>query len=304
MITQSHTIFVEVFRAVSGGSSGSASEYLTALFRAGTLSNKSDSELLEQFISASSERDESAELAFSVLLERHGAMVLRVCRGVLGNEHQAEDAFQATFLVLAGRARSIRRQVSVASWLYGVALRVSRTERSRAARRERHERRHAMMNPGSTAGAALDDEAARAIHQEIGRLPERYRSAVVLCYLEGLTHEAAAERLGRPVGTVRSRLATARDRLKARLTRRGLAPAVIPAFTSPDAISTVLPAALEEATLRASIGVVVGKTSITGVASAEAIALMEGTMKNMMIGRVVVAVTTVLAAGLVTVVQG
>ncbi len=157
-----------------------------------------------------------------------------------------------------------------------------------------------MMKPGPTASARPDDESARALHQEIGRLPERYRSAVVLCYLEGLTHEAAAERLGRPVGTVRSRLATARDRLKARLTRRGLAPAVIPAFLSPDAISTVLPAALEEATLRASIGVVVGKTSITGVASADAIALMEGTMKNMMIGRVVVAVTTVLAAGLVT----
>jgi RNA polymerase sigma factor (sigma-70 family) len=293
-----------VFCTVSGGSSGSASEYLTALFRAGTLSSKNDSELLEQFISARSERDESAELAFSVLLQRHGAMVFRVCRGVLGDEHQAEDAFQATFLVLAGRARSIRRQVSVASWLYGVALRVSGTELARAARRNRHERRLAMLNPESTAGAAADDESARALHQEIGRLPDRYRSAVVLCYLEGLTHEAAAERLGRPVGTVRSRLATARERLKARLTRRGLAPAVIPALTSPDAISTVVPAALEEATLRASIRAVVGKTVIAGVASAEAIALMEGTMKNMMIGRVVFAVTTVLAAGFVTVGAG
>ncbi len=289
---------------MSGGSSGSASEYLTALFRAGTLSNKSDSELLDQFISARSERDDTAELAFSVLLKRHGAMVFRVCRGVLGDEHQAEDAFQATFLVLAGRARSIRRQVSVASWLYGVALRVSRTEQSRAARRNRHERRLAMLNPESTTGTAPDEEAARALHKEIGRLPDRYRSAVVLCYLEGLTHEAAAERLGRPVGTVRSRLATARQRLKARLTRRGLAPAVIPAFTSPDAISTVVPAALEEATLHASIRAVVGKTAIAGAASAEAIALMEGTMKNMMIGRVVVAVTTVLAAGFVTVGAG
>jgi RNA polymerase sigma factor (sigma-70 family) len=304
MITQSHLIFAEVFCAVSGGSSGSASEYLTALFRAGTLSSKSDSELLEQFISARSERDENAELAFSVLLQRHGAMVLRVCRGVLGNENRAEDAFQATFLVLASRARSIRRQVSVASWLYGVALRVAGTERSRAARRKRHERSHAMMNPPSIATAPPDDESARALHQEIGRLPERCRSAVVLCYLKGLTHEAAAERLGRPVGTVRSRLATARDRLKARLTRRGLAPAVIPPFVSSEGISTVLPAALEEATLRASIRVVVGKTSIAGVASAEAIALMEGTMKNMMIGRVVFAVTTVLAAGFVTVGAG
>ena len=304
MITQSPTIFAEVFSAVSGGSSGSASEYLTALFRAGTLSSKSDSELLEQFLSARSERDENAELAFSVLLQRHGGMVLRVCRGVLGNEHQAEDAFQATFLVLAGQARSIRRQVSLASWLYGVALRVSRTEQSRAARRRRHERSSATTVSESTAMSTPDDEAARVLHQEIGRLPERYRSAVVLCYLEGLTHEGAAERLGRPVGTVRSRLATARNRLKARLTRRGLAPAVIPAFTPPDAISTVLPAALKEATLSASIRVVVGKTAVAGVASAEAIALMEGTMKNMMIGRVVFAVTTILAAGFATVGAG
>ena len=117
---------------VSTGSSSSAGGYLTALFCAGTLSRKGDSELLEQFIAASSEQDESAELAFSVLLARHGSMVLKVCRGVLGDDHQAEDAFQATFLILASRARSIRRQASVASWLHGVALKVAATERSRS----------------------------------------------------------------------------------------------------------------------------------------------------------------------------
>jgi hypothetical protein len=99
---------------VSGGPLGSASAYLTALFPGGTLSGTSNSELLEQFMAARSAQDESAELAFSVLLARHGSMVLRVCRGVLGDDHQPEDAFQATFLILAGRASSIRRQVSVA----------------------------------------------------------------------------------------------------------------------------------------------------------------------------------------------
>ncbi len=185
---------------MSTGQSGSATGYLTALFRGGTLSSKSDSELLEQFIAARSERDESAQLAFSALLSRHGAMVLRVCRGVLRDDHQAEDAFQATFLILASRAKSIRRQVSVASWLYGVALRVATTERSRTARRRRHEQRRAMMTTESTPTALADDEAARVLHQEIGLLPERYRSAVVLCYLEGLTHEQAAERLEPPGG--------------------------------------------------------------------------------------------------------
>ena len=277
--------FCEEELAVSTGTSGSVSGYLTALFRAGTLSNKSDSELLEQFIAGRSGRIDSAELAFSVLLARHGEMVLKVCRAVLSDHHQAEDAFQATFLVLASRASSIRRQVSVASWLYGVALRVAGTERSRTARHRRHERRYAGMVEESVTSAPPEDEAVRALHQEIGRLPERYRSAVVLCYLEGLTHETAAERLGRPVGTVRSRLATARDQLRARLTRRGLAPAIIPALEAADFASTMIPAKLAEATVRASARVVAGKLAITGLASKEATILMETTLKTMLITR-------------------
>ena len=143
----------------SSGPSGSVSGYLRGLFRDGALSGKSDSELLDRFVAARSDRDEGAELAFSVLLARHGSMVLRVCRGVLGDDHQAEDAFQATFLILAGRARSIRRRDSLASWLYGVALRVAKTERARAARRRRHERRHAVMIHEPSASTPPDDEA-------------------------------------------------------------------------------------------------------------------------------------------------
>ena len=123
---------------------------------------------------------------------------------------------------------------------------------------------------------------------------------MILCYLEGLTHELAAERLGRPVGTVRSRLATARDRLRARLTRRGLAPAVIPALISADGVAIVVPAALEEATVHASAKVALGKQALAGAVSAEALALMENTLKNMMISRLVLRCASVLAAGFVT----
>ena len=118
---------------------------------------------------------------------------------VLGDDHQAEDAFQATFLILASRARSIRRHVSIASWLYGVALRVAGTERSRAARRKRHERRHAEMTSGRSkkrTTAPPDDEAVRAHSPRDRAAAGAYRSAVVLCYLEGLTHETGRRAAG------------------------------------------------------------------------------------------------------------
>ena len=212
--------------------SRAAPRYLADLFRNGTPAALSDTELLNRFASRQSEHDETAELAFAALLARHGPMVLRVCRAVLGDRHEVEDAFQATFLVLAVRARSIRRRGSVASWLHGVALRVAASERSRAARRRRHELVRAAMTSSTTQDAGsdpvCDHELTLVIQEEIGRLPEKYRAAVVLCYLEGLTHEMAAEHLGWPVGSVKSRLAWARERLRVRLTRRGVAPTALP----------------------------------------------------------------------------
>src|SRR5262249_46205514 len=148
---------------------------------------------------------------------------LDICRRALGDPHDAEDAFQATFLVLATRARSIRRRKSVASWLYGVALRVARRARADAIRRRAHERRAAEMAGGEVGPEATDDDRDfRALHEEVERLPGNYREAVVLCYLEGLTLEAAAGRLGCPVGTLGVRLMRARERLRTRLTRRGM----------------------------------------------------------------------------------
>jgi RNA polymerase sigma factor (sigma-70 family) len=203
--------------------SGASFRQLQLLFDVGTVAGLSDGQLLERFVAS---RGASAELAFAAMVERHGPMVLRVCRRALGDRHAADDAFQATFLVLVRRAGAIHRGDSLASWLHGVALRVASCSRSAADRRRNHERRRgqgisiAVFDPGSEA-----DELGRALHEELGRLPGRFRDVAVFCLLEGCTQEEAAVRLGCPVGTVKSRLATAREKLKDRLARRGLAPA-------------------------------------------------------------------------------
>ena len=287
--------------------------YLSTLFQSGTFAGLSDRELLERFTSRHDDSDESAELAFTTPVARHGPMVLRVCHAVLPDRHEAEDAFQATFLVLAMRVSSIRRRQSVGSWLHGVALRVAACERSRAARRRRHERRRAEMTTRTTdvesQSPIFDDDQERILHEEISRLPERFRSALVLCYLEGMTHEMAAGQLGCPVGTIRSRLATARERLRRRLTHRGMAPAMFPAgllgstalpIADSAAISISLPPALVVTTVRGALSVNMGRIAMAGIVSVEAMTLMEGVLKNMVTSKLILLMTTVLVGGLVT----
>ena len=191
--------------------------HLRLLFEAGTVTGVSDGHLLEMF---ASRRD---ELAFTALVERHGPMVQRVCHAVLGDHHEAQDAFQATFLVLARSAGSIRRRDSLASWLYGVALRVAAGARSASARRRELERDWAALRAVETQGGAEspDDLEALCTRRSAG-FPSGF-APVVLCYLEGRTYEEAAQVLLCPVGTIKSRLATARDRLRRRLERRNLA---------------------------------------------------------------------------------
>ena len=167
---------------------------------------------------------EAAEMAFSALVERHGPMVLRVCRSILRDEHDAQDAFQATFLVLVDRAGSVRDRSSVGSWLHGVALRVAACARGSVVRRRVHERRAADLTADGFHPRGVEPDLAPALHEELARLPERYRVPIVLCYMEGLACEEAAQRMRLPVGTVKSRLARGRDRLRDRLIRRGLAP--------------------------------------------------------------------------------
>ncbi len=181
-----------------------------------------DERLLADFVSHS---DGSA---FEAIVRRHGSMVFRVCRDFLGDRDLAEDAFQATFLVLVRQAGSIREQASLGRWLYAVACRISRRERRRQFRLRAHERQALEVEAAAPPDFdPADRELKPILHEEINRLPARLRDAIVLCYFEGLTVDAAARRLGCPVGTLKSRLGKGRELLRARLARRGLAASIL-----------------------------------------------------------------------------
>src|SRR5262245_38983376 len=164
--------------------------------------------------------------AFEELVRRHGPMVLAACRRVLGNPDDAEDAFQAVFLVLARKAGTVRG--NLAGWLYAVALRTARGVRIMRDRRRKHE---TLASPGRQPGeSSQDPDLAKVIDEELARLSEHYREAVVLCELRGLSRKQAATELGIPEGTLSSRLATAKRKLADRLSARGLAPAALAAI--------------------------------------------------------------------------
>ena len=205
------------------GRNGAAARQLGTLFHAGPTGHLTDGQLLERFATRAGE---GAGLAFAALVERHGPLVLRVCRSVLRDEHAAHDAFQATFLVLVDKGRSLWVRDSLAPWLHAVAYRVALCARGTAARRRRHEHAKGLADRGRTEEAPESRELGSVLHEEIEALPERYRVPIVLCDLEGRSHDEAARHLGWPVGTVKSRQARGRDRLRDRLTRRGVAPSI------------------------------------------------------------------------------
>jgi RNA polymerase sigma factor (sigma-70 family) len=238
---------------MAGASAGDIGRQLGRLFGTGTAVGLTDGELIRQF---AARRDESAEAAFETILARHGAMVLSVCRQVLGDPHAAEDAFQATFLVLVRRAGSlrVREPGSIGPWLYGVAYRIALKARQAAGRRRARERRVARPTVAITPVALEDGEFRAMLHDEVNRLPTKYQAPVVLCYFEGRSHDEAAAALGWPIGTVHSRLNRARDRLRSRLTRRGLAPAGLAGGSLLESIARAeVPAALRTATVAAAI---------------------------------------------------
>jgi RNA polymerase sigma factor (sigma-70 family) len=250
------------------------------LFNLGAIGGISDGELLGSFAAGHSER---AELAFTALVERHGPMVLRVCRSILRDEHDAQDAFQATFLVLVRRAGVIRKRESVGSWLHGVAVRVSTCARTSAARRQRHERSAAAGATVYSPDESDSREIAAVLHEELGRLPARYREAVVLCHLEGLSCEVAAQRLGWPVGTVKSRLSRARERLLHRLIRRGIGPE---AGTARHAMISPVPTLLVSETVLAMLRFAAGGPAY-GLISATAVSWAVGAVRSMQMNRIV-----------------
>jgi RNA polymerase sigma factor (sigma-70 family) len=211
---------------------------------------QSDAELLERF---TARRDEAA---FAALVRRHGPMVLGVCRRLLGNEADAEDAFQATFLILVRKAAGIGRPAALGCWLYEVALRTARRARARATTRRAYERRVPRMPQHDFTAAVAWRDLQPVLDAEIGRLPAGYREPFVLCCLQGQTYAQAAKQLGCPRGTVWRRLAAARELLRRRLTRRGLdLPAgVLAAALAQGQASASVSARLVAATTGAAVG--------------------------------------------------
>jgi len=251
--------------------------YMRRLVAAEEGDDQGDASLLRRFVAR---RDEAA---FAALLQRHAPRVFGVCRQVLGNPHDAEDAFQATFLVLARKAGSVRRGQSLSAWLYRVALNVARTARARAARRQAREREAALMSEPTTADEAAPPDWQRLLHEEVDRLPEMYRVPVVLCYLEAKTHDEAARQLGWPLGTVKGRLARARDLLRSRLARRGLAlsAAALAAAWPAGPATAAVPPALLAATFRAAVSFAWQTAVSPGAASAGAVTLAQGVLRAM-----------------------
>jgi RNA polymerase sigma factor (sigma-70 family) len=244
---------------------GVSGRYLRTLFDVGVTSGLTDGQLLERF---ASHRGQTAELAFAALVQRHGPMVLGTCRGIVNDDHEAMDAFQATFLVLVRKGKSLWVRDSLGPWLHRVACRAAARARADAGRRRRLERRAAERLPGSSRPGERDD-LATVVHEELDRLPDRYRLPIVLCDLEGYTCEQAARHIGCPLGTVGSRLARGRQRLRRRLARRGLAPTAgaLGEVLSSESNGATVPAALAESTVNAAAS----KNSVAGALLARAV---------------------------------
>ena len=245
---------------------------IEVLLDSGSAAGVTDTQLLVRF---NTRRDPVREVAFAAIVTRHGPMVLHVCREILGDRHHAKDAFQAVFLVLARKAETIRDPELLDNWLYGVAVRTARKAKVSLARRRKNEEGTAMRYPRSGSSVpvestlqhvgepALSHEQAEMLHEEIDRLPRSFRLPVVHHYFEGLTLDEAARRLRWPAGTVRSRLARARQKLRRNLIRRGvvLSTGVLAEASSQKPISACLSSPLSEATIRAAIRFVSGRTT-------------------------------------------
>jgi zinc protease len=284
---------------------GSVVHSLQRLFGPGTVNALSEAQLLERFLVR---RDEAA---FEAILKRHGPMVHGVCRRLLDDPHDVDDAFQVTFLILVKKARSIRDRDILGTWLYGVARRVAVRAKVNARRRRfvecgvspgrsnggrgaglRTGLHPAFGHPlpggeGLSPGSRLEAEELRSlIDDELERLPQKYRAPLVLCDLEGQTHEQAAVQLRCPVGTIKSRLARGRARLRSRLVRRGVAPAAVLATSALEAeAAPAVPAALMNQTLAAAGRLAAGPAITAGTTAASLVSLYEGVMRSMALAK-------------------
>jgi RNA polymerase sigma factor (sigma-70 family) len=264
------------------GAANTLRRYLHTLIAGHNAEGTSDQVLLEQFVSR---RDEGA---FAALLERHGSMVFGVCRRILQDEHLAEDAFQATFLVLARKASSICKQHSVASWLHGVALRVARKANTQAVHlKQPDSRNNGALAPDPQAEVSWR-EMQEILDHELEQLPDRYRLPLVLCYLEGRTRDEAAVQLGWTEGKLKGLLERGRDRLRSRLIRRGvtLSAAVSASLLAGTPSSAMVPPNLTVSTVEAAVRFAAGNTLAACGISATAASLTEGCLAIMLLTRI------------------
>jgi RNA polymerase sigma factor (sigma-70 family) len=255
----------------------------------------SDGQLLGHYVE---HRDEAA---FEALVRRHGSMVLGVCRRILGNVHDADDAFQAAFLVLVRKAGSVVPREMIANWLHGVARQTAVKARAMSARRRRREQQLMASPDVAVSPREPEGDWQELLDEELSRLPEKYRAPIVLCDLEGKTRKDAARQLGWPEGTVSGRLSRARALLARRLRRRGVAlsAAALAAALTPAAASASVSLTLADATTKAASLFAAGQASLQSVASAVAEGVLKTMLltklKNLVIGSVTVAL--VLALG-------
>jgi RNA polymerase sigma factor (sigma-70 family) len=253
---------------------------------------RTDRQLLESFAA------HGDQASFDALVRRHGRLVSGVCRRVLQNDHDAEDAFQATFLVLSRKAASISWHESVKHWLYEVAYRVALRARAHRQRRQAQERQAAAACHAGGPGEVSWREVQLALDEELQRLPAKYRAPLLLCYLEGHTQEEAARQLGWSPGAVRGRLWRGRDLLRARLARRGLELSVVLlASLLANNAPAAVPGALLTATVNAGVRFAAGQAS-SGLVSAEVLNLTQGVLKAMFLTKLKLTVAIVLGLGL------
>jgi RNA polymerase sigma factor (sigma-70 family) len=265
---------------------------------AGEVQRLTDRELLKRF---ASQRDEAA---FEILVHRYGALVWRVCRALLRESNAAEDAFQATFLVLVRKAGSIGKPELLGNWLYGVAFRVALRARKLAACRAGRERASTEMAAAKPVEDRPADDVASLLQEELQRLPAKYRSPMVLCYLQGQSNEEAAQQLCWPVGTLKVRMMRGRKMLRTRLERRGVtlgAGGVVAVLASQ--AGAAASASLSDTTIEAALLYAAGKAAGTGVLSTTAVALSQGVLKTMLWTKIKI-VAALIAAGLLGTMAG